>query len=66
MLVQNVIINHRQWFHADILYVLGLVRKFSGPVVNVLLKIYSPLDKCERMFMKMTNLSNMAVQVRYL
>lgn len=52
-----------RWLRNFFCSIPGLVRKFSGPVVNVLLKIYSPLDKCERMFMKMTNLSNMAVQL---
>lgn len=36
----------------------------SGPVLQILRKIYGPIDRCERVFMKMSNLTNMANQVK--
>ncbi|KAF5308162.1 hypothetical protein FQR65_LT06342 [Abscondita terminalis] len=40
-----------------------LMTKMSGPITTVILQVYSPIDKFERMFMKMLNLSNMATQL---
>ncbi|KAB0804507.1 hypothetical protein PPYR_01477 [Photinus pyralis] len=41
----------------------GLMTKMSGPITTVILQLYSPIDRCERVFMKMLNLSNMATQL---
>ncbi|XP_017784221.1 PREDICTED: uncharacterized protein LOC108567925 isoform X1 [Nicrophorus vespilloides] len=41
----------------------GLLKKISGPIWRVMLKLYSPLDRCERIFMMMKNISNLAIQL---
>lgn len=43
----------------------GFFQSISGPVASASLQMYGPIDKFERIFMKMTNLSNMVTQVRY-
>ncbi|RZC35523.1 uncharacterized protein BDFB_002240, partial [Asbolus verrucosus] len=40
-----------------------LLKKWSGPVWSFVCRIYSPMDKCEKFFMKMSNLSNLATQL---
>lgn len=40
-----------------------LFEKYSGPVFDFVRHIYGPLDRCERAFMKLSNLSNMAIQL---
>ncbi|KAK9704021.1 hypothetical protein QE152_g28535 [Popillia japonica] len=52
-----------KWLKKLINNIPGFMKKVSGPIWKVWLKIYSPIDRCEKLFMKMTNLSNMANQV---
>lgn len=41
----------------------GLLKRYSGPAWSFLCRVYSPLDRCERIFMKMSNISNLTTQV---
>lgn len=47
-----------------IFFISGLFMKYYGPVCYVLYRIYEPLDRCEKIFMKMSNISNLTTQVR--
>ncbi|XP_057665130.1 RING finger protein 145 homolog [Diorhabda carinulata] len=43
--------------------IVDLFMKYYGPVCYILYKIYEPLDKCEKVFMKMSNISNLITQL---
>lgn len=43
--------------------IIGLFMKYYGPVCYVLYRIYEPLDRCEKIFMKMSNISNLTTQL---
>ncbi|XP_045460881.1 uncharacterized protein LOC123671202 [Harmonia axyridis] len=40
-----------------------MTRRYYRPVYNFILKVYSPLDRCENVFMKMSNIYNMTTQL---
>ncbi|XP_066149474.1 RING finger protein 145-like isoform X2 [Euwallacea fornicatus] len=41
----------------------GMFRKYSKPTWRIIRKTYAPLDKCERTFMKMKNISTLVTQM---
>ncbi|CAG9854473.1 unnamed protein product [Phyllotreta striolata] len=43
--------------------IIALFTKYYGPVCYVLYRIYEPLDRCEKVFMKMSNISNLTTQL---
>ncbi|KAJ3648922.1 hypothetical protein Zmor_020690 [Zophobas morio] len=52
-----------RWLRKLFSKIPALLSEWSGPVMTFLGRVYSPLDKCEKIFMKMTNLSNLATQL---
>lgn len=53
--VQNL--GYQYCFFSDV------TRRYYRPVYNFIVKVYSPLDRCENVFMKMTNIYTMTTQV---
>ncbi|KAF7277877.1 uncharacterized protein LOC143201283 [Rhynchophorus ferrugineus] len=40
-----------------------IMKKYSKPTWSFICRAYSPVDKCEKLFMKMNNISNLATQL---
>ncbi|KAJ8970325.1 hypothetical protein NQ317_003336 [Molorchus minor] len=45
------------------LKLIDLLKKYSGPAWSFVYRVYAPLDKCEKIFMKMSNISNLTTQL---
>ncbi|CAH0551870.1 unnamed protein product [Brassicogethes aeneus] len=52
-----------RWIRQLIAKTPGILRQYSAPTWSVISKVYAPLDKCERIFMKMNNISNLTTQL---
>ncbi|GLV44662.1 TRC8 ring finger protein [Carabus blaptoides fortunei] len=52
-----------RWLRRLIQHSPAMLQQASGPVLQILRRIYRPIDRCERVFLKMSNLINMANQL---
>ncbi|KAH1006826.1 uncharacterized protein LOC109543538 isoform X1 [Dendroctonus ponderosae] len=52
-----------RWLRHIIRKLPGMAKKYSRPTWNLIRKVYAPIDRCEKSFMKMKNISNLATQL---
>ncbi|XP_044745618.1 uncharacterized protein LOC123307398 [Coccinella septempunctata] len=52
-----------RWIKTLVTKILNVTRKYYRPIYNFIVKVYSPLDRCENVFMKMSNIYNMTTQL---
>lgn len=52
-----------RWLRQLIQKFPGLFRKWSTPTWAIICRIYRPVDRCEKMFMKTVNIFNMTTQI---